>query len=281
MGLHPQLFVKQHTMLHLHLLLLLVSVWAGGEKTYLVKTGEPKSCDVLKLSDCIPENGCIWLTGHGYCQAHSGLYPVTDGPVQENAMESESDIKSQGSCYGKKEGGVCEKIGTAGPWCRAAWPICGKETGRCRHQECRIGDCSGKKEGEICEVEGVSGPVCRGFWPHCGKKTGLCLNNVCKVFRTEPCAGKKKGDVCEVEGTAGPWCRSIWPACGKRSGRCSGRWGDVCKFEAPGSGSDCSKRKEGAVCDPLCKAAFCKPNTGRCRKKRCVFVGSSRPVARG
>merc|ERR1712142_114546 len=194
MGLHPQLFVKQHTMLHLHLLFLLVSVWAEGEKTYLVKTGEPKSCDVLKLSDCIPENGCIWLTGHGYYQAHSGLYPVTDGPVQENAMESESDIKSQGSCSGKKEGAVCEKIGTAGPWCRAAWPICGKETGRCRHQECRIGDCSGKKEGAVCEVYGKSGTKCRVAWPTCGTRTGRCRNNVCNIG---PCSGKD-GDACQI-----------------------------------------------------------------------------------
>lgn len=31
--------------------------------------------------------------------AHSGLYPVTDGPIHENAMESESDIESQGKEY--------------------------------------------------------------------------------------------------------------------------------------------------------------------------------------
>merc|ERR1712042_137376 len=177
---------------------------------------------------------------------------------------------------GKREGDRCDTV------CRAIW--CGPNTGRCRNQRCILekkeapGPCSGEKHGEICEKIGTVSQLCRGPWPACGKKTGLCMYDVCKVFRTEPCAGKKKGDVCEVEGTAGPWCRSIWPACGKRTGRCTGRWGDVCKFEAPGSGSDCSKRKEGAVCDPLCKAAFCKPNTGRCRKKRCVFVGS---IARG
>merc|ERR1712240_181068 len=194
------------------------------------------------------------------------------------------EAPGSGPCSGEKHGEICEKIGTVSQLCRGPWPACGKKTGLCMYDVCKVfrtEPCSGNKEGEICEVKGVSGPLCRGPWPLCGKKTGLCMNNVCKVFRTEPCAGKKKGDVCEVEGTAGPWCRSIWPACGKRSGRCSGRWGDVCKLEAPGSGSDCSKRKEGAVCDPLCKAAFCKPNTGRCRKKRCVFVGSSGPVARG
>merc|ERR1712142_716184 len=257
MGLYPQLFRGQHTMLPLHLLFLVVSVWAGGEKTYLVKTGEPKSCDVSKNgcdncteSHCTRENGCLWTQYtdspdgpvFGFCQDYTVISPETDGPEDENEMmmnkKVESDVKSRGPCSGEKHGEICEKIGTVSQWCR-------------------------------------------GPWPACGKKTGLCMYDVCKVFRTEPCAGKKKGDVCEVEGTAGTLCRAAWPLCGKRTGRCTGRWGDVCKLEAPGSGSDCSKRKEGAVCDPLCKAAFCKPNTGRYRKKRCVFVGSSRPVARG
>jgi len=328
-------------MLPLHLLFLLVCVWAGGEKTYLVKTGEPKSCDVSKHgckncteSDCTRENGCLWTKYtdspdgpvFGFCDDHTVISPETDGPEHEMDMEVESDIKGsencfcnrmrkhtvcgedgveydtctvrcagvkiknfgkcpkKGPCSGDKHGEICEKIGTSGELCRGPWPACGKKTGLCMYDVCKVfhtEPCSGKMPGDVCEVEGVSGPVCRGFWPHCGKKTGLCLNNVCKVFRTEPCAGKKKGDVCEVEGTAGPWCRSIWPACGKRTGRCTGPWGDVCKLENPGSGSDCSKRKDGAVCDPLCKAAFCKPNTGRCRKKRCVFVGQARPVARG
>merc|ERR1712142_1190258 len=222
MGLHPQLFVKQHTMLHLHLLLLLVSVWAGGEKTYLVKTGEPKSCDVLKLSDCIPENGCIWLTGHGYCQAHSGLYPVTDGPVQENAMESESDIKSQGSCSGKKEGAVCEVYGKSGTKCRVAWPTCGIKTGRCRNNVCNIGPCSGK-DGDACQI----GRGCFAGWlSGCGKKTGRCRDHVCEPSGSGPCSGEKHGEICEKIGTVSELCRGPWPACGKKTGLCMY---DVCK----------------------------------------------------
>jgi len=93
-----------------------------------------------------------------------------------------------GPCFGKKTGDVCEKIGTAGQWCRALWPTCGKKTGLCWANKCSVfgsEPCSGKGEGDVCEIIGMEGQWCRAAWPLCGKKTGLCRNYVCNVSGSE------------------------------------------------------------------------------------------------
>merc|ERR1712142_342548 len=142
----------QHTMLPLHLLFLLVSVWAKSKKTYLVKTGEPKSCDVSKHgckncteSDCTQENGCLWTKYtdspdgpvFGFCDDYTVISLETDEDIDGNEdMEVESDIN--GPCSGEKHGEICEKIGTVSQWCRGPWPACGKKTGLCMYDVCKV-----------------------------------------------------------------------------------------------------------------------------------------------